>query len=150
MPLAQEFARYMSNRHHEEFPWSDEPVASTDFGNVSKEVPSIHPCFEVSSQSHLPLFDCGHMLNEVVCFSQIPTSHRAKNHTKAFTASAGTREAFEAAMRAAKGMAATGWRCIVDSSFLTEVRASFESDTKEHKMTDGKNGLDKDDTEACR
>ena len=39
----------MQSEQAEVIPWHDNPVASTDFGNVSKFLPSMHPCFQVSS-----------------------------------------------------------------------------------------------------
>jgi hypothetical protein len=63
-------------------------------------------------------------------WQKIPTDSRSQNHTKGFTKSAGTEEAFAATMKAVKGLAAVGCRILADSSFLNQVKRSFEADTK--------------------
>ncbi|KAG0140118.1 hypothetical protein CROQUDRAFT_136864 [Cronartium quercuum f. sp. fusiforme G11] len=83
---------------------SDGPVlGSTDFGNVSYEVPSIHPIYS------------------------IPTQPGQGNHTRGFTASAMTEEAHQATLKSAKGIAFAGWRVLSDQSFLDKVRQEFHA-----------------------
>lgn len=72
--------------------------ASTDFGNVSYEVPSLHPIFA------------------------IPTATNGGNHTPAFAESARSTEAHKAAMTVSKGLAWTGFRVIADDEFFHQVR----------------------------
>jgi len=75
---------------------------STDFGNVTYELPSIHPMFS------------------------IPTEPNGGNHTPQFTKSAGTKEAHEATLKVTKALAHTGFRVIADDSFFKEVKDAYE------------------------
>lgn len=72
-------------------------------GNVSYEVPSIHPIY------------------------QIPTHPGQGNHTRGFTASAATMESHDLTLKSAKGIAFAGWRVLTDQSFLDEVRQEFST-----------------------
>ncbi|KAL4078670.1 hypothetical protein V8B97DRAFT_1865111 [Scleroderma yunnanense] len=71
--------------------------ASTDFGNVSYEVPSLHPAYA------------------------IPTVTNGGNHTPAFADSARSTEAHKATMSVTKGLAWTGFRVIADDQFYDQV-----------------------------
>lgn len=73
--------------------------ASTDMGNVSYVVPSIHPSF------------------------RIPTD--APNHTPGFTAAAATEEAHRATLRAAKALAMTALDAYLVPGMLDRIRAAF-------------------------
>ncbi|KIW05962.1 uncharacterized protein PV09_03147 [Verruconis gallopava] len=75
---------------------------STDQGNVTQVCPGIHPIYS------------------------IPVDGGAANHTKEFTAAAGTEEAYQRTINAAKGMAATAWKVLTDDAFADEVRKEFE------------------------
>jgi len=74
---------------------------STDFGNVTYELPSIHPSFA------------------------IPTKPNGGNHTIGFTEAAKTEEAHEATLQVAKGLALVGFRVINDDKFFRKVKDSF-------------------------
>lgn len=76
-------------------------AGSTDQGNVSQFVPALHALIG------------------------IPVSDEAKNHTRQFTAAAGTDEAHRRMVQAGKAMAMTGWRLLVDEEFYGKVRNSF-------------------------
>jgi amidohydrolase len=78
--------------------------ASTDFGNITYALPSIHPGFS------------------------IPTESNGGNHTPAFTSAAATPEAHQACLEVCKALALTGLRVIGDDQFYAEVRATFEED----------------------
>lgn len=78
--------------------------ASTDFGNVSYEVPSLHPSFA------------------------IPTMTNGGNHTPAFAESARSTEAHKATMTVSKGLAWTGFRIIADDEFFQQVREAYVSE----------------------
>ncbi|MFN0093881.1 MAG: M20 family metallopeptidase [Dehalococcoidia bacterium] len=78
------------------------PGGSTDMGDVSYAVPSIHPMFS------------------------IPTAPGAGNHTPGFTASAAMPEAHDATLRAATGLASTGLDLFLKAGFLESVQAEFE------------------------
>ncbi|CAL1709631.1 unnamed protein product [Somion occarium] len=71
--------------------------ASTDFGNVTYALPSIHPGFG------------------------IPTVVNGGNHTRAFAESAGGEAAHKAALNVAKALAAVGVRLLTDDGFFNEV-----------------------------
>ena len=75
--------------------------ASTDMGNVSYVVPSLHPNYAIGS-------------GEV-------------NHTKAFTAIANTPDSHHKTLLAAKAMAHTGIDVLVKDGFLDEIRKNFIS-----------------------
>lgn len=79
--------------------------ASTDMGNVSYLVPSIHPIFG------------------------IPTN--APNHTPGFTAAAATEEAHANTIRAAKALASTALELYLRPELLQDARKEFEARTAE-------------------
>ncbi|KAI9464250.1 amidohydrolase [Boletus coccyginus] len=76
--------------------------ASTDFGNVSYEMPSLHPSFA------------------------IPTQPRGGNHTPAFAISARSIEAHKICMTLTKGLAWTGFLVLADDNFYAEVRDEYQ------------------------
>ncbi|KAI0249794.1 hypothetical protein BJV78DRAFT_642956 [Lactifluus subvellereus] len=78
--------------------------ASTDFGNITYALPSIHPGFS------------------------IPTEPNGGNHTPAFTSAAATPEAHQACLEVCKALALTGLRVIEDDQFYSDVRTTFEDD----------------------
>ncbi|KAF8500161.1 aminoacylase 1-like protein 2 [Russula emetica] len=78
--------------------------ASTDFGNITYALPSIHPGFS------------------------IPTEPNGGNHTPGFTSAAATLEAHEICLEVCKALALTGVRVIGDDQFYAEVKATFEED----------------------
>lgn len=104
--LGKEYAAYLSERHGIEIQMDIPPTASTDFGNVSYQVPSITPIY------------------------QIPSIMGQGPHTPEFAKSAATEGAHLATLRACKALAVTCWRAIVDAEFLEEVRKEFEEDKK--------------------
>ncbi|KAG1770747.1 amidohydrolase [Suillus occidentalis] len=77
--------------------------ASTDFGNVSYVLPSLHPAFA------------------------IPTRPNGGNHSPAFADSARTTEAHKACMITTKALACTGFRVLQDNEFFMRVREVFEA-----------------------
>jgi len=76
--------------------------ASSDMGNVSHLVPSFHGAFA------------------------IPTSPDVSLHSRNFAACAGTKEAHEAAMNCARGMAILAIRLLTDDALAEDVRRDFE------------------------
>ncbi|KAG8854571.1 hypothetical protein FRB96_007441 [Tulasnella sp. 330] len=76
---------------------------STDFGNVTYELPSLHPMFA------------------------IPTVPNGGNHTKLFADAAGTKEAHAATLPIIKALAITGSRVLTDDAFLAKVKQSFKN-----------------------
>ncbi|KAF5313399.1 hypothetical protein D9611_008576 [Ephemerocybe angulata] len=78
--------------------------ASTDFGNVTYALPSLHPGFA------------------------IPTVVDGGNHTIAFAQAATTIEAHNACLDVSKALAATGVRVLIDDAFFAEVKRTFEED----------------------
>ncbi|KAI0272347.1 hypothetical protein BC834DRAFT_343931 [Gloeopeniophorella convolvens] len=84
--------------------WGAAPApASTDFGNISYALPSLHPTFA------------------------IPTPHNAQNHTAGFARAARSDEAHAAALRSAALLAHTGFRVLQDSAFCARVRAAHDA-----------------------
>jgi hypothetical protein len=71
-------------------------------GNVSYEVPSIHPIYA------------------------IPTPPGQGNHTRGFTKAAATEEAHQLTLKSAKGIAVVAWKVLADQSFAEEVRKAFK------------------------
>ncbi|KAF5384097.1 hypothetical protein D9615_003262 [Tricholomella constricta] len=80
--------------------------ASTDFGNVTYALPSLHPGFA------------------------IPTIKDGGNHTPGFTKSAATMQAHYACLDITKALAATGMRVLIDDEFLAKVKKTFEEDSE--------------------
>ncbi|OQE06513.1 hypothetical protein PENVUL_c017G09238 [Penicillium vulpinum] len=74
---------------------------STDQGNVSQLIPALHGLIG------------------------IPVSDGAKNHTRQFTAAAGTSVAHERMITAGKAMAMTGWEVLVNDELYGNVRNAF-------------------------
>ncbi|OAA72336.1 amidohydrolase [Cordyceps fumosorosea ARSEF 2679] len=86
---------------------------STDQGNVSYVVPSFHGGFA------------------------IPCPPGAYNHTKGFTACAGTAEAHKLAIDAAKGMAVAGLAVLTDEAVAAKIWEDFKADRAlDEKTTD--------------
>jgi len=75
---------------------------STDFGNVTYELPAIHPMFS------------------------IPTEPNGGNHTALFAKAARTKEAHAQVIKVIKGLAHTGFRVIDDDKFYKDVKTAFE------------------------
>ncbi|KAF9647182.1 amidohydrolase [Thelephora ganbajun] len=75
--------------------------ASTDFGNVTYEIPALHPAYG------------------------IPTQPGGGNHTKQFTRSARTEEAHEATILVTKALALTGVKVIKDDGLFEEIKKAF-------------------------
>ncbi|KAJ3512344.1 hypothetical protein NLJ89_g3574 [Agrocybe chaxingu] len=80
--------------------------ASTDFGNVTYALPSLHPGFA------------------------IPTILDGGNHTPGFEQAAATIRAHYACLDVSKALAATGIRVLTDDSFFAKVQETFKEDEK--------------------
>ena len=80
--------------------------ASTDMGNVSYTVPSIHPTYQIGSGSEV-------------------------NHTREFAAVANTPEAHAETLVAAKAMAHTCIDVLTTDGLLEEIRKTFKAQTEE-------------------
>ena len=78
--------------------------ASTDMGNVSYTVPSIHPCYQIGSGSE-------------------------RNHTREFTAISNTPEAHAETLVAAKAMAHTCIDVLTTDGLLEEIKKTFKDQT---------------------
>lgn len=101
-PLCEGFQDSMNNQGVR-LASNDETLmsGSTDQGDVSQIVPALHALIG------------------------IPVSDGAKNHTRQFTAAAGTDGAHRRIIAAGKAMAMTGWKLLVDEEFYGKVRNSF-------------------------
>ncbi|KAF8579260.1 amidohydrolase [Ramaria rubella] len=99
--LGREYAKVATKRYNlTETPNAGIASASTDFGNISQALPSIHPGFSIPAAS--------------------------ANHTPEFAEATRTLEAHTATLWTTKALAATGIRLLSDSTFLKEVKDSFE------------------------
>jgi amidohydrolase len=84
--------------------------ASTDFGNVTYALPSLHPGFA------------------------IPTIVDGGNHTPGFEQSAATIDSHYACLDVSKALAATGVRVLIDDAFFANVEATFKEDEKDRGL----------------
>lgn len=104
--LGDEFAQIFSSKYGAidyEYGISS---ASTDFGNVTYALPSLHPGFA------------------------IPTKAGGTNHTPEFTEAAATPEAHAACMNVSKALAALGARVLMDDGFFEKVKRTFEEESR--------------------
>lgn len=101
--MADEYKRYMEKKGIE-FPSHEEQEkkggGSTDMGNVSYEVPSLHPLYGIHTT--------------------------AANHTIEFTAAARTPQAHQDTILAAKGLTVTAARVLMDAGFYESVKKEFD------------------------
>ncbi|KAJ7481495.1 hypothetical protein FB451DRAFT_1236201 [Mycena latifolia] len=78
--------------------------ASTDFGNITYALPSLHPGFA------------------------IPSVPDGGNHTRSFAEAAATPAAHAACLDVSKALAAVGVRVVIDDAFYAQVKETFEED----------------------
>ena len=108
--LGDTYIQYMKTQGVD-VPIGTEALGSTDFGDVSYEVPSLHPMFKASDQRSWN--------DPQLTLEQIPgTGAGNGNHTPGFTDAARTKEAHEDALRSAKGMAVAAFRAVVVSAHV--------------------------------
>ncbi|KAL5638572.1 hypothetical protein ACGC1H_005291 [Rhizoctonia solani] len=100
--LSNELGAIMSGRYNHPFFPHHSSGASTDFGNVTYELPALHPMFALS------------------------TPPNGGNHTPEFTTAARTQESHERAIVMSKGLATLGLRALLDEEFLKSVKNNFE------------------------
>lgn len=107
-PLCNEFTDIMSRHFNSQFhgDMSDPHVSGggSDFGNVSYECPSLHPLFI------------------------IPTLPTDNVHAPGFARASGEPAAFDAAIKAAKGIAVLGFKVLTDCKFANTVKEAFVED----------------------
>ncbi|CAO3650959.1 unnamed protein product [Cunninghamella blakesleeana] len=102
-PLAEYYKILMEEQGVNYIPRVDEEQiigASTDMGNFSYAVPSIHPAYGIDTT--------------------------ATNHTKEFAAAAGTEEAHKLTIRASKCLSITAAHTYLDDAFYEDVVADFK------------------------
>ncbi|KAG5725164.1 Peptidase M20 domain-containing protein 2 [Termitomyces sp. T112] len=87
--------------------------ASTDFGNVTYALPSLHPGFA------------------------IPTVRDGGNHTIQFAEAAATSVAHYACLDVTKALAATGVRVLIDDEFLAKAKKAYDEDVEIQKFLAG-------------
>lgn len=85
-------------------------LASTDQGNISYAMPSLHAGFTI-----------------------IPGEGGQGPHNAGFAASAGTKDSFSRAMRVAKSLAGIALDALCDKEFLAEVKESWKEDMELRK-----------------
>ncbi|KAF5614496.1 hypothetical protein F25303_14126 [Fusarium sp. NRRL 25303] len=112
-PLCNEFTDIMSRHFNSQFhgDMSDPHISGggSDFGNVSYECPSLHPLFI------------------------IPTLPTDNVHAPGFARAAGEPAAFDAAIKAAKGIAVLGFKVLIDDQFANAVKEAFKEDIVRRK-----------------
>ncbi|ROV91711.1 hypothetical protein VPNG_09958 [Cytospora leucostoma] len=87
--------------------------ASTDQGDVSYEIPSLH-----------------------VGFSIVPGPEGHGPHTPEFAVAAGTKDAFERCLRAGKALAGTALDVLTQQELLNEARTAWEKDMEKYGKAD--------------
>jgi len=109
--LGDELANIMCSRYGTvDYEWGI-AGASTDFGNVSYDMPSLHPGFA------------------------IPTVENGGNHTPQFAEAAATVEAHGACLDISKALTMTAVRVLLDGTFFAEIKKTFEEDKAEREKT---------------
>ena len=98
--LYQSHAEAMGIKYLSKEEQQSQPMGSTDMGNVSYIKPSIHPIYSIDTT--------------------------AVNHSHGFTAAAGTKEAHEKTLIAAKAMAFTAIEVLCNPEIMKEVQADFK------------------------
>ncbi|KAF5352090.1 hypothetical protein D9758_009388 [Tetrapyrgos nigripes] len=129
--LGEEVANIVRSRYGTvDYEWGI-ASASTDFGNVSYEIPSLHPGF--GGRTFFSFFVMGAHSR---CFhlSAIPTIIGGGNHTREFATAAATMAAHEACLDVSKALAVTGVRYLIDVDFHDRVQREFERDKVAREM----------------
>lgn len=107
-PLANFYAQHME-KYGIEFPSEEDQIraggGSTDFGNISYEMPSIQPFYGIHTT--------------------------AANHTIEFTAAAKTMAAHKDTITASKCMAATGVEVLLNDDYYNSVQRNFKENQVE-------------------
>ncbi|KAJ5232538.1 hypothetical protein N7468_005494 [Penicillium chermesinum] len=93
--------------------------ASTDMGNVTYEVPSIHPIFAVGILRH------GSYSQDLLTTQQLD-SPNGSIHTKAFEQVAATQDSHERAIKCGRAMARTGIEVLVNDDFAAQVKREYD------------------------
>lgn len=91
-----------------------DPSASTDQGDVSHAFPAIHPFFAIVTANG--------------------TEPAGGPHTKAFGEAAGSKAAFERAVRAAKGLAGVAVDILTKDGLLEDIKEEFENRDRSRRM----------------
>lgn len=101
--MAGRIAAHLDRRGVEHEPASpDDTTGSTDAGNVSLVVPTVHPFMQIADRG-------------------------TPSHSRPFAAAAITEQAENAMVEMAMGMANLGWELLTDSALLAEAQAEFEA-----------------------
>ena len=106
-PLAKLYANNLEQLGKGHVTKTQDVLLSTDMGNVSYVVPSIHPMYRIGSGSEV-------------------------NHTREFTSVSNTPEAHKETLVAGKTMAHTCIDVLTTDGLLEEIRKNFVDQTKEH------------------
>ncbi|KAF8306774.1 hypothetical protein DL93DRAFT_210581 [Clavulina sp. PMI_390] len=102
--LAEDFGEAVSRYGMTDLKYEGAVGGSTDFGNVTYELPSLHPAFA------------------------IPTVPNGGNHTVAFTNAARNLRAHAITLVMAKGLATSGLRIITDDAFYAKVKKTYDDE----------------------
>ncbi|KAF8466503.1 aminoacylase 1-like protein 2 [Gautieria morchelliformis] len=99
--LGREFAKLATKRYNLAQAGPRESQASTDFGNISKALPALHPGYTIPSTS--------------------------SNHTPEFTNASRTAAAHSRTLKVTKALSGLGVRVLADKAYLGEVKSAFEA-----------------------
>lgn len=91
-----------------------EPAGSTDQGDISHAFPAIHPMFAIVTANG--------------------TTPEGGTHTAPFEVAAGSRPAFDRAIRAAKGLAGVAVDILTTDGMLEEIKEEFENQELSKRM----------------
>ncbi|KAL9940379.1 hypothetical protein V8E36_001084 [Tilletia maclaganii] len=102
-PLTETFKHVMASKYESEYA-ADPMVGSTDAGDVSYVVPSIHPLYAIP----------------------LPDVNGDGNHTRGFEKAAREQAAHKKTLEVAVGLALTGVKIVADEDYAEEVRRTFD------------------------
>ncbi|KAK4700517.1 Xaa-Arg dipeptidase, partial [Phenoliferia sp. Uapishka_3] len=100
--LREFYKTHMVDSYGVDFTTKASPDFSSDFGNVSYELPVLAPSY------------------------QIPCEIGSGNHTVGFTAASALPEAHRLTLEAAKGVSVTTWKFITDPRFAASIRKEYD------------------------
>lgn len=124
--LAGEYQRFMQEEQKTSMPFISSPFASTDFGDVTYELPALHPMFALPGTGN----GTNNHTMSVAGFLMI---NEADELHRGFTKAAATPEAHAATLKVMKGLAATAYKVLTDESFALKAIEEYKRVRKPQK-----------------
>lgn len=124
--LAGEYQRFMQEEQKTSMPFISSPFASTDFGDVTYELPALHPMFALPGTGN-------GTNNHTMSVAGLPIIHEADALHRGFTKAAATPEAHAATLKVMKGLAATAYKVLTDEGFALKAIEEYERVRKPQK-----------------